>query len=78
MLVWRDRNDLLNLSNMTLPDDLETVLVDGMTNAFGSTGPEQWVLAGMGEDTDGELLLIRIDQGTNSLLGNGTIFRVTQ
>ena len=78
VLVWRDRNDLLNLSNMTLPDDLETVLVDGMTNAFGSTGPEQWVLAGMGEDTDGELLLIRIDQGTNSLLGNGTIFRVTQ
>jgi len=32
----------------------------------------------MEEDTNGELLLIRLDIGTDSLIGNGTIFRVTQ
>jgi len=74
-LVWRDRNDLLN--DMASPGSLATE-DQNQDNVFVSQGTEQWVLAGMGEDTNGELLLIRIDQGVNSLQGNGTIFRVTQ
>ena len=73
-LVWRDRSNLLS-PNDPAPD-LATVLQGG-GNPFIPQGAEDFTLTGVGEDTNGDLLLIRMDLNA-PIIGNGTIFRVTQ
>jgi hypothetical protein len=57
---------------------LTGIQLQGGGDPFISTsGNEEYALVGIGEDSDGEIYLIRVDEAAPSVtLNNGTIFRI--